>query len=504
MRERLVTPRDVAWILVLMALALAPRLYWASGIGLSDDFIFRGEVNAVLNKQVLPDNQAYRFSWWFPTALSCRIFGLTELGLILPFTVTATLAVGLLYLFGKTLWGRPGGIIAALLLAAYPLDFAWSTMVTNDIVLSFYSALTMLLVLRALAHDDPAWRRRLWALAGVTLWLAYHAKISALLVIPAVAVACLANRRRLDRRALWFLATAIPLFAFSSLFLYVLTGDPLFHYHAELEFQGLAGPLAKAHAISPDVFWYYPRLLFFPDSLGDLVHSVYPHALLLLAAVGTVLGLRSSGVVLGWLIIVFLGMQLTVVPADGVWISGFRNIRHLHVVVYPLVLALTGYLVALRTRSPLSSAVLLAALLAFSGWQCVATAQKTQIAFADRRTVCRYLLELPPKPSYADQGIVIWCTVLDPTNGPPKVKELPADVLSRKAQIATITSGYVVTGGAREPYYGCPSCITSASELPAGRWRLVQKFPDLVPPVPWRQEALRVWEAIEPPAARGG
>ena len=190
--------------------------------------------------------------------------------------------------------------------------------------------------------------------------------------------------------------------------------------------------------------------------------------------------------------------------ADGVWISGFRNIRHLHVVVYPLVLALTGYLVALRTRSPLSAAVLLAALLAFSGWQCVATAQKTQIAFADRRTVCRYLLELPPKPSYADQGIVIWCTVLDPTNGPPKVKELPADAPSRKARIATITSGYVVTGGAREPYYGCPSCITSASELPAGRWRLVQKFPDLVPPVPWREEALRVWEAIEPPAARGG
>jgi len=105
MRERLVTPRDVAWMLVLMALALAPRLYWASGIGLSDDFIFRGEVNAVLNKQILPDNQAYRFSWWFPAALSCRIFGLTELGLILPFTVTATLAVGL-----STSSGRRSGV----------------------------------------------------------------------------------------------------------------------------------------------------------------------------------------------------------------------------------------------------------------------------------------------------------------------------------------------------------------------------------------------------------
>src|SRR5207253_11348688 len=124
------------WRIGPTALALAPRLYWATGIGLPDDFILRGEVNAVLNKQILPDNQAYRFSWWFPAALSCRIFGLTELGLILPFTVTATLAVGLLYLFGKALWGRAGGIIAALLLAVYPVDFAWSTMMTNYIVLS--------------------------------------------------------------------------------------------------------------------------------------------------------------------------------------------------------------------------------------------------------------------------------------------------------------------------------------------------------------------------------
>ena len=503
MRERLVTPRDLAWMLVLMALALAPRLYWASGVGLSDDFIFRGEVSAVLHQQVLPDNQAYRFSWWFPTALSCRLFGLTELGLILPFTVTATLGIALLYLLGKTLWGRPGGIIAALLLATYPLDFAWSTMMANDIMLSFYAAATMLLVLQALAQDDPRWRRWLWALAGVALWFAYHAKISAVLLIPVVAVTCLADRQRLDRSVLWFVATVVPLFAFTSLFLYVLTGDPLFHYHAELQFQGLSGPLAKARAISPDVFWTYPRLLFFPDSLGDRLHSIYPHALLVLAVVGLVLGFRTSGIVLWWLLIVAVGMQLTLVRADGVWISGFRNVRHLHVVVYPLVLALAGYLVGLRARFRRAGEAMLVALLAYSAWQCVATARKTQIAFADRRTVCGYLDTLPQKsPRYADQGIVTWCTVLDPTNGPARVTDLPADLSSRKARLATITSGYLVTGGAREPYYGCPACITRAFELPVDRWRVVHTFPDPVPPVAWREETMRVWEAIPSEAPR--
>src|SRR5262249_14238658 len=213
------------------------------------------------------------------------------------------------------------------------------------------------------------------AVAGVTLWLTYHAKISGVLLIPVIAVICVADRRRLDRSAFTLVAVALPLFAFTSLFLYVLTGDPLFHYHSELRFQGLSGPLAKARAISPDVFWYYPRLLVYPDSLGDLLHSIYPHALLVLAVLGVLLGFRSPGIILWWLVIVAVGMQLTLLRADDVWISGFRNIRHLHIVVYPLVLALAGYLVGLRRRFRGLAEVVLVALLAFSGWQCVATAR---------------------------------------------------------------------------------------------------------------------------------
>src|SRR5262249_20308237 len=191
---------------------------------------------------------------------------------------------------------------------------------------------------------------------------------------------------------------------------------------AGLPFQWPGGPRAKARALSPGVFWTSPRLLFFPDSLGDRLHSIYPHALLALAVVGLVLGFRTSGIVLWWLLIVAVGMQLTLVRADGVWISGFRNVRHLHVVAYPLVLALAGYLVGLRARFRRRAEAVLVVLLAYSAGECVATASKTQVAFADRRTACRYLETLPPKmPRYADQGIVTWCTVLDPTNGPQRV-----------------------------------------------------------------------------------
>jgi len=152
---RLLDARDVGLMLALMALALGLRLAYFSGFGLGDDVIYRHFINNILvNHYVLPDNTAYRVAWWLPTAFACRILGLSEAGMIAPVTIVATLGIGLLYAFGKALWGRPGGLIAALLLLVHPLDFAWSTMLASDIFASFFSALTILCLLRALGHDD--------------------------------------------------------------------------------------------------------------------------------------------------------------------------------------------------------------------------------------------------------------------------------------------------------------------------------------------------------------
>jgi hypothetical protein len=225
---RLLEPVDLLLVLVLMGVGLGLRLAWFSGFGLGDDVIFRhGIAHLLTNKTVPVDNQAYRFTWWLPTALACRIFGLGEVPMILPVTAFATLGTGVLYAFGKVLWGRPGGVIAALLLLVAPLDFAWSTMITSDIVFSVFSALTFLFVLRALEQDDQAWRRRQWVLAGVNLWLAYHAKVSAVLLGPPLLIILWRHRRRLDRDVLWFVASAGLLLGGSCLVSYVFTGDPL-------------------------------------------------------------------------------------------------------------------------------------------------------------------------------------------------------------------------------------------------------------------------------------
>ena len=497
---RLLDALDVGLILALMALALAVRLAYFSGWGLGDDVIYRHFIHSILENRIIPaDNTSYRVTWWFPTALACRILGLSEAGMIAPVTVIATLGIGVVYAFGKALWGRPGGLIAALLLVVHPLDFAWSTMLAGDFFVSFFSALAILLVLRALRQEDDAWKRWCWIGAAASLWLTYHAKVSAVLLVPPIALMCWRQRHRIDRHVGAFVITAGLLFGASALVSYVFTGDPIAPYHAELSYQGLVGETAISHRLTPYVFWFYPGAVFLPDQWGDLLFSIYPYLLIALFLVSPHLGIQTSLDVFFWILFVALGMQFNIQREDGIWIAGFRNLRHTHVLVYPTVLLLAGYFAGLRSRFPKVAHVTLGVLLAVSAWQSISTATKTHVAFADRRNACYFLAGLAPKTVYTDFQIETWASIL------PQWKqgfsELEGfDRARRRVQIAAVKSGYLVTGGAREPHHGCIDCIPRAEEISGSQWRLLKEFPGPATATGWRPEPLRIWEAVEPQA----
>lgn len=497
--RRLLDRRDWALMVALMALGLGLRLALASGFGLDDDQIFRNNIaNVLVSRRLVGDNVSYRLTWLLPTVLSCKLLGVTEVGMILPVTTFATLAIGLVYAFGKLLWGRVGGILAALLLVFHPLDFTWSTMLSNDIPLSVCSALAVFLVVRATREEGPLHSSRRWVLAGLATWLAFQAKVSGVLILPAIAVICWQARRRLDAGFVDYVGTTALLFGATVLIYYLYRDDPLAPYSAELKFQGLTGPEAPHHAVTSEWFWTFPHLLFLPDRLGDLLFSIYPHLLVLLALAGVFLGLRSSPEVFWWLLFVFLGMQFNMQRADGVFITGFRNVRHGHVFVYPVVLLLTGYLVSLRARFPKLGHAVIAAVLVVSAWQSVSAASKTHATFGEMREACRFLQPLPKSVFYSDAKLPTWCAILTRKEGWDFHPLHSWDRAQRQKELAAISSGYLVTGGGREPYYGCRDCVIEAKELPPGRFRLLLELPGPARSEPWRLEALRIWEAVPP------
>ena len=488
-------------LVLLMAMGL--RLRYFSGLGLGDDLLLRNDILTIVhNGHVNFGPNGYRFTWWIPTVLTCRLFGLGEAGFITPIAVFDALGIVLVGVFARRLWGSRAGVIAALLLAVLPLDVAWSTMLASDVILSFCLALCMYFVVRAPTEDDRERRRRCCALAAVGLWLAFHAKVSAVMLVPVVAIIGWANRRALGRDALRFVWTAALLFGASALVFYVLHGNPLAPFDAELRSQGLTGREAQFHQLTAEIFKVYPRWLFLPDAFGTLVYSVYPHVLIVLAIVGALLGIRPCWPVFWWLCVLFLGMELNVQHAGGYWIVGFRNVRHGHVFTYPLVLLLTGYLTAFRARWPKAISGLVVLLLGVSLWQSIGTAMITHVAFGDLRNTTRFLATLPPKPTYSDFQVGSWFVFSGLADAGWHAQTLEENPDQRRQRLTTTTSGYLVTGGAREPYYGCIHCIPRAADVPTDRWSLIKEFPDPIPATFWRPEPLRIWEAR--PAADGG
>ncbi len=497
---RLLAPLDWGLMLGLMLVGLGLRLAWWSGYGLADDGNFRLAIESIVKGGVLANAYGYRATWWLPTAVSCRLLGITEEALILPITVISTLGIGLLYVFGASLWGRAGGIIAALLLVVHPVDFAWSTMFANDLFQSFFAALAVLLFLRATDAGDATRKRRLFFFSALALFLAYHAKVAAVAVAPALLAIAWWRRDRLRPEVSTFAGVATLLFGLSALGSIALTGGPFGPYETDMWLGGLRQADApKFHRLTWETFLAYPHMLFARNHLGDRAHALYPHLLVLCALLAWPLGLRSSKEVWVWFLAVFCAMQFQMNRIDGVWVSMFRNVRHGHALVYPMVLLLTGYVVSLRARWPRVAYGLLAGVLISSSWTSVSVASKTRAAFGDGRAVAQFVAGLPRKPVFSDMQLGYW--LWTPAGAPGGVHFIPldADPAKRKQQIAALGTGYLVTGGGREPHYGCYDCIPAASEVPPGRWRLLKEFPGPAEPAPWRREPARVWEAV--PAA---
>jgi hypothetical protein len=497
--------RDWLRIAALTVAGMGLRLWWFSGYGLGDDIVLRNFINMVVTQgNVLHDNLAYRVTWWVPTAITCRLWGLREIPYLLPILVSATCSFTVVYACGKALYGRPGALVAALLFIACPLDFAWATMLTPDLQASMFSALALFCVLRAGEQPLPFPRRRLLAWAALTSWLAFHCKVSCAAMAVPILFAFWRFRRVLGRDLWAFFLPASVLFGGTVAVSYAFTGDVFAPYSSEVSAQGLSGPVAvKFHALSEYVFWAYFRWLFKFNQYGDLFYSVYPHLLVGFALVGPVLRVKPRAPeVWVWMVTVFLLMQFNIQRAEGVWVAGFRNVRHTHVFVYPMILLVTGYLVAAIARWPRVIRAAVAALVVIGLWQSMRVAAKTQVSFEDRRRAAHFLATLPKKTVYSDFQINTWRAIIPGEEIRQPFKELPSFVADeRRAVLAAAPEGYLVTGGGREPWYGCIDCIPREGEVSKEQWRVIKEFPEAGRPIAvWRPEPLRIWERIPPPS----
>jgi 4-amino-4-deoxy-L-arabinose transferase-like glycosyltransferase len=146
--------------------------------------------------------------------LSARLFGYTGVSLLLPGAAAAIASVWLLALLVGRQFGRLAGLIAALVLAVTPISVATARNNTVDSLL----VLVILLGIACTLRWGDSGRLRWLVLAGVLVGAGFNVKmLEAYLVLPALGLAVLVDRRWSFRRRAGHLALAVTSLAVVSL-----------------------------------------------------------------------------------------------------------------------------------------------------------------------------------------------------------------------------------------------------------------------------------------------
>ncbi len=138
--------------------------------------------------------------------LSARLFGYSGVSLLLPGALAAIASVGLLAGLVERHFGRLAGLIAALVLAVTPISVATARNNTVDSLL----VLVCLLAVAALLRWGDTGRWQWLVLAGALVGLGFDVKmLEAYLVLPAMGLAVVVDRRWSVRRRIGHLGVAV-------------------------------------------------------------------------------------------------------------------------------------------------------------------------------------------------------------------------------------------------------------------------------------------------------
>ncbi len=379
---------------LLIVLALALRLLFYTGPIGSDDHDYYLGAHEIYEGIYHPADNYWktRYGMLLPIAVSYAIFGTNEFAAAVWPMAGALGAVAMCYALGKSLFDRRTGLLAALLLAFYPLDIHYSGLILPDIPLSFLIAACVLAFLRGSQskRHTPA----LFFMSGLLLGAAYSCRSMAVIALPFLFIYAALFDRKL-RPAYLFFGAGLLLVLFAEGLYYFLQGlSPLHNFKLNAN---AAIAVNSAGECSTSLA-YYPRAVF-----GDL--AVFgPYFFLFVPAmlVSLIKRERSALIMLAWAGTIILILQFGFVsfspPIPIVKVRKFLNFA-----TVPLIVLAAWALMKLRGRLrwPVVAAVI--AMSFYLIWPYRYSANMTpETSGANVRKVAAYLEELPPKPIYAD------------------------------------------------------------------------------------------------------
>ena len=217
-------------LVLVLGLALLVRLIFFHGFLPSDPYDYSVAAAAFSSGNVdgFDSVASTRFGLIVPVALIYFLFGVSEYSSALWPILCSLGTVGIGFACGRYLGGERAGIIAAVLLALFPLDIIYGTQFMADVPLGFWLFASLFLFIRGADASQPSDRWKCFFGSGMAVGLAYATKSVALMIAPFFAICGLAMLVR-DRKFPWSLAYVVAgllsVAVLEMLFFFLTTGD---------------------------------------------------------------------------------------------------------------------------------------------------------------------------------------------------------------------------------------------------------------------------------------
>jgi hypothetical protein len=254
---------------LILAALLIRILFFTGGVRGSDAYAYALHAFQIGTGQyeinTIGSFYGFRFTLLLPTALSYYLFGVSDYSSVVFLYLCSLLNILAAFLLAEKIFDRKTAIIAAALLAVYPLDIATANTLSPDSFIPVLSSLAILCYVMAENKPYASWMGRFYLfLTGLLIAFAYLSRITSVFLFAALLCHHLFRRQRLSALVWVVIGLAIPLIG-EALYYTIHTGDPLFHYHRIAIHDSLVkGP-------DPDAIvslLFYPKVMFGFDLTG--------------------------------------------------------------------------------------------------------------------------------------------------------------------------------------------------------------------------------------------
>ncbi len=263
---------------LIVAAAFFLRLVCFTGLIGSDDLAYSRYAQLVAQFRYKPELSqfALRFGVIVPVGILYKLFGIAEWTTILAPLLASTASVGMVILAGRTLFGSQSALLAGVLLATFPADIRYATILVPEPIAGAF----ILAAVLAYLYWGTGYPVGAGLVCGLLIGIAYLTKEPSLFVAPALMIDALVRRQW--RVLLGIAAGVLFVVGLEHTYYLIATSDLMFRPHAMAQHNSSSYMFNVNQHLRWRLFEAYPKIMLIPATAFG-VHSLFA---IVLAVIG--------------------------------------------------------------------------------------------------------------------------------------------------------------------------------------------------------------------------